>query len=44
MSPGPGTPFPNTAYQLSREALMECLNPQGGRVWDEEGKNNVPIG
>lgn len=44
VSPGPGTSFPYTAYQPSREALMECLNPQGGLVWDEEGKNNVPIG
>jgi hypothetical protein len=38
------TPFPNTVDQPSREALMECLNTQGVLVWDEEGKNSVPIG
>jgi hypothetical protein len=44
VSPSPGAPFPNIADQPSREALMECLNPQEGLLWDEEGKNSVPIG
>jgi hypothetical protein len=39
-----GAPFPNTTDQPSREALMECLNPHRGLVWDEEGKNSVTIG
>jgi hypothetical protein len=39
-----GIPFPKTAAQPSRDELMACFNQRKKLVWNEEGKNNVPIG
>jgi hypothetical protein len=39
-----GIPFPKTTTQPSRDELMACFNQLNKFVWDEECKNNVPIG
>jgi hypothetical protein len=39
-----GIPFPKPVAQPLRDELMARFNQRKKFIWDEEGKNSVPIG